>query len=151
MLIVYKIVNGLTVRTLKPGHLQEDWPITTLAENKRFSLFFFANEPITFERSFLRGLGWQGKTVLKFQRLHSWTLNLLVRLQKKKKRKLNNLVFSEILVIEHRKRCDWTIFFQLSQFECPHRKWPTSFGMEKEISSNLICESWRIIWFRFYF
>ena len=41
MLIVYKIVNGLTVRTLKPGHLQEDWPITTLADVKTKDSFFF--------------------------------------------------------------------------------------------------------------
>ena len=63
------MVNGLTVRTLKPGHLREDWPITTLTKTKD-SLspppFFFANGPITFERSFLRGRGWQDKMVLEF-------------------------------------------------------------------------------------
>ena len=31
---------SLTVRQLEPGHLKEDYPITTLFENKRFSRFF---------------------------------------------------------------------------------------------------------------
>ena len=70
------MVNGLTVRTLKPGHLREDWPITKLTKTKDslspfFFLFFFANGPITFERSFLRGRGWQDKTVLEFSTVAS--------------------------------------------------------------------------------
>ena len=36
----------VTVRLLEPGHLEEDYPITTVFEKKRFSSFF-ANEPIT--------------------------------------------------------------------------------------------------------
>ena len=37
----------LTVRLLESGHLEEDYPITTFFENKRF-LRFFANRPIAF-------------------------------------------------------------------------------------------------------
>ena len=41
----------LTVRLLESGHLEEDYPITTLFENKRFSSFF-ANGPIIFVNFF---------------------------------------------------------------------------------------------------
>jgi len=34
----------VTVRLLEPGHLDEDYPITTLFENEEFSSFF-ANRP----------------------------------------------------------------------------------------------------------
>ena len=36
------------VRLLEPGYLEEDYTITTFFENKKFSRFFFANEPKTF-------------------------------------------------------------------------------------------------------
>ena len=35
-----KIRFQLTVRLLEPGHLEEDSPIKTISENKRFSRFF---------------------------------------------------------------------------------------------------------------
>ena len=38
--------RSISVRLLEPGHLEEDYPITTFFENKRFSRFF-ANGPIT--------------------------------------------------------------------------------------------------------
>ena len=41
------VVVIITVRLLEPGHLEEDYPITTVFENKRFSTFF--------EGCFLRG------------------------------------------------------------------------------------------------
>ena len=48
----------LTVRTLKPGHLEEDCLITTFSENKILE-FFFAYGPCNnihqFEGCFLRG------------------------------------------------------------------------------------------------
>ena len=34
------VVVIITVRLLEPGHLEEDYPITTVFENKRFSTFF---------------------------------------------------------------------------------------------------------------
>ena len=34
--------------TTPKGHLEEDYTITTFFENKKFSRFFFANEPKTF-------------------------------------------------------------------------------------------------------
>ena len=37
----------VTVRTLKLGRLEEDWPITAFCKNKRFSSVF-ANRPKTF-------------------------------------------------------------------------------------------------------
>ena len=37
----------LTVRLLESGHLEEDYPIRTFFENKRFSSFF-ANGPVIF-------------------------------------------------------------------------------------------------------
>ena len=50
-------LSKLTVRTLKPGHLEEDCPITTFSENK--ILEFFAHGPYNsihqFEGCFLRG------------------------------------------------------------------------------------------------
>ena len=51
----------LTVRTLKPGHLEEDCPITTFSENKILKSFFFSfaygpcNNIHQFEGCFLRG------------------------------------------------------------------------------------------------
>ena len=39
---------AVTVWLLKPGDLEEDYPITTFFDNKRFSSFVFANRPITF-------------------------------------------------------------------------------------------------------
>ena len=36
-----------TVRLVEPGHLEEDYPFTTVFENKRFSSFL-ANGPLTF-------------------------------------------------------------------------------------------------------
>ena len=42
-------LTSLTVRLSEPGHLKEDYPITTFFENKRFSGFFFANGPIKFK------------------------------------------------------------------------------------------------------
>lgn len=40
--IAYCIIRGknLTVRTLKPGHMEEDCPIITCSENMRFSSLF---------------------------------------------------------------------------------------------------------------
>ena len=36
------VVVIITVRLLEPGHLEEDYPITTVFENKRFSTFLRA-------------------------------------------------------------------------------------------------------------
>ena len=38
--------RSISVRLLEPGHLEEDYPITTFFENKRFSRFF-PKGPIT--------------------------------------------------------------------------------------------------------
>ena len=88
-----------TVRLLKPALLEEDCLITTFSENKRFSiftlLFFFVCK---------RTNKILGSTM---QPLKSLNLILLVRLQK-------TFVF--------RKRCDWTIFLEVSRFEYPHCK-----------------------------
>ena len=42
---VGEFVTVVTVRLLEPGHLDEDYPISTLFENKGFSSFF-TNRPI---------------------------------------------------------------------------------------------------------
>ena len=39
MFTLYVVVI-ITVRLLEPGHLEEDYPITTVFENKRFSTFW---------------------------------------------------------------------------------------------------------------
>ena len=39
MFALYVVVI-ITVRLLEPGHLEEDYPITTVFENKRFSTFW---------------------------------------------------------------------------------------------------------------
>jgi len=46
-MLTFYVVVIITVRLLEPGHLEEDYPITTVFENKRFSTFF--------ESCFLRG------------------------------------------------------------------------------------------------
>ena len=42
-------MGNISVRLLEPGYLDEDYPITTVFENERFSsVFFFANGSIRF-------------------------------------------------------------------------------------------------------
>ena len=94
-----------TGRTLKLAHLEEDCPLATFAENKRFSFFFFATGPIKFRYSTMEPLD----TIKPFEL--TWPLRkqpsnlwmLLVRLQKK----LENLLW-----------CNNTIFSQVSPVEC---------------------------------
>ena len=46
----------LTVRLLKPGHVEEDYPITMFFENKGFSIFLQTDHDIyKFEGCFLNG------------------------------------------------------------------------------------------------
>ena len=87
-----------TVRLLKPALLEEDCLITTFSENKRFSMFTLLFFVCKRTNKIL------GSTM---QPLKSLNLILLVRLQK-------TFVF--------RKRCDWTIFLEVSRFEYPHCK-----------------------------
>ena len=104
-------VKRLTVRTLKPGDLKEDCPISTFSENKRFSSFF-CKRPITFINWTCRfPRGQVSSNGFKFLSVAKWNTSiLLVRFQKN----------SESFVL--RKRCGWKIFFQVSRFECPHCK-----------------------------
>ena len=44
-----KRTQDFTVWTLKPGHLEEDRPITTCSRNKKILHFFFANGFINFK------------------------------------------------------------------------------------------------------
>ena len=47
---ITEVISMVTVRLLEPGHLEEDCPITTISENKRFSSYFFlANGPRKFK------------------------------------------------------------------------------------------------------
>ena len=50
-------LSKLTVRTLKPGHLEDDCPITTFSENKILEFFAYGpyNSIHQFEGCFLRG------------------------------------------------------------------------------------------------
>ena len=38
---ITEVISMLTVRLLEPGYLEQDCPITTISENKRFSSYFF--------------------------------------------------------------------------------------------------------------
>ena len=87
-----------TVRLLKPALLEKDCLITTFSENKRFSIFTLLFFVCKRTNKIL------GSTM---QPLKSLNLILLVRLQK-------TFVFT--------KRCDWTIFLEVSRFEYPHCK-----------------------------
>ena len=40
-MIIIIIIIIVTVPLLEPGHLEENYPITTFFENRRFSSFFF--------------------------------------------------------------------------------------------------------------
>ena len=97
-------VNGdITVRLFEPGHLEEDYPITTFFLKAIDSqvLFVFANGPNNIQGSTIQPL----KTLKPFERTspprkepsNLWML--LFRLKKK----LESLAFE--------KRCDWIIFF----------------------------------------
>ena len=88
----------------------------TVRKNKRFSSFFFfffckrTSNIHKFEGCFLRGeVTSKGFKVFSDCIVEPWIL--LVGLQKKN---VESSVF--------RKRCDWTIFFQVYWFECPHSK-----------------------------
>ena len=81
--IYYKTAYSITVQLLDPRHLEEDYPIRTVSENKRL-LSVFANGPIIFVnlRAVSREVS-KFKRYESFQWLHiveSWIL--LVRLQK---------------------------------------------------------------------
>ena len=41
IIIIIIIIIIVTVPLLEPGHLEENYPITTFFENRRFSSFFF--------------------------------------------------------------------------------------------------------------
>ena len=100
----------------KPAPLEEDCPLTTFAENKRFSsfiFFYFANGPIKFKYSTVQTL----KTIKPFEL--TWPLrkqpsNLWMSLVHLQKKTWEPLVFG--------KWCVCTIFFQVSWVECLHCK-----------------------------
>ena len=50
--------RSISVRPLEPGHLEEDYPITTFFKNKRVSRFF-ANGPITLK--ILKAASWEAR------------------------------------------------------------------------------------------
>ena len=83
-------------------HLEEDYPITTVFENNRFSSFFCkrTNNIQENEGCFLRG---------QVCMVEPWIL--LLRLQKKP---WESMIF--------KKHCDWIIFLQVPQFEWSHCK-----------------------------
>ena len=93
-----------TARTLKPGLSEEDCPITTFYENKRFPIVFLHTDQIT-----LRGqVSLNGFKV--FNGFIVEYLNVIGLFAKK----LDNLLFSENVVIGQ------SSFFQVSRFECSH-------------------------------
>ena len=105
--------RSISVRVLEPGHLKEDYPITTFFENKRFSRFF-PKGPITLK--ILRAASWEARSVqtrfniklFNGRIAKPWIWVFLST-------KIGDLLFSK-------KRWDWIIFFQLTRFEKSHCK-----------------------------
>ena len=73
-------LKPITAQTVNLGHWEEDCPITTFSENKRFSIFFCkqTNNMPKLEGCFLRGP--VSSKVLSSQWLHSWILEFYYHL-----------------------------------------------------------------------
>ena len=113
------------------GHLEENCPITTFSQNKRFSSVF-ADRLIKFKYSTMQPLKFLKPFKLTWpirKQPSNWWMLLHGPYAKKK---LENLVF--------RKRCDCKIFFQVSRFECPLCKFEQSMQ-----SCSCVCP-WRDYW-----
>ena len=111
-MIFLKNIYKITVRTLKPGHLEQDVQSQRfLKTNSQDSQVFFCKETNEI----------QGSTIqpLKTGNCPQISECYLSVCQKK---------YCESFVF--RKRYDWTLFFKVSRFECPHCQWnakPTFF------------------------
>ena len=111
----------ITVWTLQLGHLEEDCPVTTFSENKRFSRFFLANGPIKFKVQLCDHLRKQSSDL--------WML--LVNLR---------LLFSENVVIQQSFKCPGlsvhTVKNKLFMFyDCLHYYW---FNLRIDYTCNIM-------------
>ena len=106
----------LTARTLKPGHLEEGAQSQRVLKTRlsSFITYGLCNNIHKFEDCFLRGQASSNGLKL-FNGCMVEYLNFIAKIGLCAKKNLRIFYFKKAT-----SRSDWTIFFQVPRFECPH-------------------------------